>query len=413
MSARRWLAGTGVLLALAGCGSSPTQPVVTTPLSALTLSPAADTLVVGGQSTFTVTALDTDSVAVANPRVAWRSGNAAVFTVTGTSSVATVHARGEGIALLTASSGGRSDTAVVMVLPAATGWFAETSNTPFQLNDVFFLADGTNGWAVGDGGRIIGTTSAGHSWGTLVSSTSYSLYGVWFTGALEGWAVGAGGTIMHTLDAGTSWARVNAATSATLYDVVFASPDTGWAVGSGGLILRTIDHGDSWQKSFPTPYNLHSVSFNALGDGWAVGDAGIIVGTHDAGEKWFVVTPAVTDRSLHVVRWRNDATANAAGDQGVMPRTVVTPDSAAWELRNAGNAYQLDGLWFTTPTTGYAVGNNGNGSVIRTDDGGVTWTPQTVTTQYSLHAVQFVDAYRGWAVGSNGTILHTVTGGEP
>src|SRR5258705_7669927 len=81
MCVRRLLAVAGALLLLAGCSSSPTKPVASVPLSSLDLIPAFDTLFVGSQFTFTVSAVDTHGVAVANPVLAWSSGNTAVFPV--------------------------------------------------------------------------------------------------------------------------------------------------------------------------------------------------------------------------------------------------------------------------------------------------------------------------------------------
>ena len=50
---------------------------------------------------------------------------------------------------------------------------------------------------------------------------------------------------------------------------------------------------------------------------------------------------------------------------------------------------------------------------MATTDGGVNWAPQTTSPAFMLNGVRFVDSLRGWAVGNNGTILHTVTGGQP
>jgi len=61
--------------------------------------------------------------------------------------------------------------------------------------------------------------------------------------------------------------------------------------------------------------------------------------------------------------------------------------------------------------TGFAVGLNGTGAVLRTSDGGETWAPQAVSSQYRLRGVFFLDVRRGWVVGDNGTIRHTTSGG--
>jgi photosystem II stability/assembly factor-like uncharacterized protein len=50
------------------------------------------------------------------------------------------------------------------------------------------------------------------------------------------------------------------------------------------------------------------------------------------------------------------------------------------------------------------------GTILRTLNGGVTWTPQSSGTTNALVGVSFVDANTGWAVGYV-AILGTTTGG--
>ncbi len=65
----------------------------------------------------------------------------------------------------------------------------------------------------------------------------------------------------------------------------------------------------------------------------------------------------------------------------------------------------------TLPTfaAGWAVG--GSGLVIRSDDGGQTFTSSSPTTT-TLNGVFFLDELEGWAVGNNGVAIHTLDGGE-
>lgn len=397
-------------LALVGCDKkSPTEPEPASSAILVVVSPDADTVAVGSSVQFTAVAFDSDGVAPNEP-LAWTSGNPAVFTVSSSGRVTGV---GEGSAPLYVRSGVARDTALVVVFPSQTGWFAQVSNANgVALNGVFFRPDGSSGWAVGDAGKIVRTANAGATWSLQTSNTSFPLHGVWFTSATEGWAVGGNGTVLYTLNGGASWTRLpNVGASEVLYDVQFASRDTGWVVGSSGVVLRTFDRGVTWQKLHPTAFALRSVSFAGSRDGWAVGDNGVVIGTYDRGLSWFIVQPAVTALGLTAVWRRSEPVAFAVGDQGSAPYTVAGLDSTQWVLGTAGAANQLEGVCFPTDLVGFAVGWNGVGLVLRTSDGGATWLPQAPNTQYRLNDVFFVDDLRGWAVGANGTILHTGTGG--
>jgi len=396
------------LLLAAGCGTTSTVNVPLPPLSSVTLTPETDTLVVGQQRQFVAVARDTDSVAVAGAAFVWTTSDPGVITVSRTGRVT---AMGEGVALLVAAAGGFADTATVAVY-LQPGWYVQPSGTTNDLNGVCFQPDGRSGVAVGDAGTIVRTTDAGVTWQARPSNTAFNLNDVWFTSAQTGFAVGHGGTVMRTRDGGSTWSRLlNVPASENLFGVCFADTSRGWVVGGSGTILRTGDGGATWTRRNPTAQVLRSVSFSDSLDGWSVGDAGVIVGTHDGGRSWYVVQPALTSQALRAV-WRRSATrAWAGGQQGAFPFTVATPDSLQWTLGSLGALNEVHGLQMTDDLVGYAVGVNANGMVLRTLDGGATWSPQVSNNAQALLDVWFVDAQRGWAVGATGRILHTARGG--
>jgi photosystem II stability/assembly factor-like uncharacterized protein len=398
---------------VSGCSTNnPVTPVIPLPpLSAVVVTPPTDTVQVGQNSQFSAAALDTLGALVGNASFSWSTTSPTVATVNQTGRVTGVS---EGVAQIIAEAGGKRDTAIVSVY-TQSGWYTQISNTSSNLNGVFFQPDGRTGWAVGDGGRIVKTSDAGNTWAIQTSNTSFNLQSVWFTSATEGWVVGNNATVLHTLNGGTLWSLVFPGASENLQDVTFATRDTGWAVGSSGVVLGTFDRGANWSRLHPTASTLHGVSFSGTRDGWAVGDAGVIVGTHDRGLSWYVVQPSLTAQSLRGVWRRSSTLAWAVGGLGVTPRTVATPDSALWELQNAGSTLTLEDVNYPTNAIGYVVGVNsgGSGTVLRTDDGGLTWEVQNANTQFHLNGVFFTDPLHGWAVGNSGAIIHTARGGLP
>ena len=404
----------GILLAGTGCGDKPpVVPIVVPPLDSIRVTPDTVTVRVGANASFTLTGYDTTGAPVSGVPAQWTTSPSGVATIDGRG---VVHGVVEGSARVYAVYDSLVDSAVVVVAPAQDGWFVQASNANnADLHGVHFRPGGRYGWAVGDGGKIVATTDGGANWAAQVSSTTFHLQAVWFTTTAKGWAVGNGGTVMHTIDGGATWTRMNSGTSVILNDVFFADDTTGWVVGAG-IILKTIDEGDTWTSSFPTATELNSVSFSGT-HGWAVGQGGIIVGTHDSGATWFIVQPFITSFNLRGVWRRSEPMAVAVGAAGSAPYTADGPlpaDTTAWNQRAIGAAYDLYGLHFPTDLVGFAVGDQGNGLVLRTADGGATWgTPQISNAQFRLEDVFFVDAYRGWAVGRNGIIVHTGTGGAP
>ena len=60
-------------------------------------------------------------------------------------------------------------------------------------------------------------------------------------------------------------------------------------------------------------------------------------------------------------------------------------------------------------STGWVVGSEG---IVRTEDGGATWTRQFWMRTGPLYGISCVDANTATAVGVSGTILRTNTGGK-
>ena len=79
-----------------------------------------------------------------------------------------------------------------------------------------------------------------------------------------------------------------------------------------------------------------------------------------------------------------------------------------WTRLSSGTFAPLSGVSFVDAKVGTAVGGR---AVLRTNDGGAIWRAQTSGTN-NLVAVSFVDAKTGTAVGYFGSILRTTTGGE-
>ncbi len=394
---------------LIGCGTADSTAPILPPLSAVTLSPVTDTLQVGQTRLFVAAAFDTNDVAVAGASFAWTSTDPAVFTVSGTGNVTAV---AEGLALLIASAGGKADTSSVFVYEQA-GWVVQASNTASNLRGVCFLADGRKGFAVGDGGAMVVTTDAGSVWSTRLSSTSFNLNDIRFPTSSLGFAVGHSGTILRSTNGGTNWTRLtNVGTGSNLFGVWFTDASHGWAVGAAGTIAKTIDGGNSWTLRNPTGSQLNSVSFSDTLNGWAVGEGGTIVGTHDGGASWYVVQPSVTGQALKAV-WRASNTAAwAVGIQGTVASTSATVDSLDWSVTSLGASNALQGLHVAGALTAYTVGSNGSGLILKTINGGGSWTAQTANSAQALNDVWFVDTQRGWAVGDGGRIVHTAQGGQ-
>jgi len=70
----------------------------------------------------------------------------------------------------------------------------------------------------------------------------------------------------------------------------------------------------------------------------------------------------------------------------------------------------LTSVFFTDLNHGCAVGEAG--TIIKTTDGGTTWTLQNSGTTLRLTSVAFINSNTGYAVGIFGIIIKTTDGGN-
>jgi len=169
--------------------------------------------------------------------------------------------------------------------------------------------------------------------------------------------------------------------SNTLKSVNFANSNTGWNVGDNGTILKSSNGGTIWQlQNSGISNDLYSVNFPSTNIGWTVGDNGKILKTTDGGNNWILQNSGTT-KNLY---------ACCPTD------TQITVTS-----------FPLSGRGIIIC---FVVGEDG--IILRTENGGTTWTLQNSGTTNNLYSVNFLVANTGWAVGQNGTILNTNNGGS-
>jgi hypothetical protein len=82
-----------------------------------------------------------------------------------------------------------------------------------------------------------------------------------------------------------------------------------------------------------------------------------------------------------------------------------TGDGVDWTLyyTDIVNAKGFYGIYFTNLVKGWVVG--GQGTILRTTNGGTVWNAESSGVSADLYGVDFVDTLNGWACGGNGTIL--------
>lgn len=180
----------------------------------------------------------------------------------------------------------------------------------------------------GQRGHILFSDDAGRHWQQAVVPVSADLNAVTFPAPSHGWAVGNDGVVLHSDDAGSTWRKqldgrqigallvehytalaraepgnerwdqlaeegrrlAREGADKPLLDVWFANERVGYVVGVFNLILRTDDGGEHWTPFLDrtdNPDGLHLNAIASTGDGlYIVGEQGLLLKWDEATQRF-------------------------------------------------------------------------------------------------------------------------------
>jgi photosystem II stability/assembly factor-like uncharacterized protein len=286
------------------------------------------------------------------------------------------------------------------------------------LQDVAFVGANTV-VAVGYGGRVARSTDAGLTWQGISSGSTMDFTHVAFDGAGNGTATTTWQSDrLHTADGGQTWTLIHGPTmvEATDYAPV-GSAAAAIAVGFGGNVETSADGGASWTSRTPGPHQvLRGITFGSALVGVAVGDGGTILRTVDGGDSWTAVVPPSQTTAMHDVAFASSQIAVAVGGSKTVWRS--TDAGATWSVVYTGGGQEFSAIRFTSATHGVAVGSD---AIAYTDDAGLTWHYASTPGSPMVQSVAFGSPLVGVAVGNGlppggwgvagGAILRTTDGG--
>ncbi|HEX6810184.1 MAG TPA: YCF48-related protein [Planctomycetota bacterium] len=220
--------------------------------------------------------------------------------------------------------------------------------------------------------------------------------------------------VMRTEDDGATWiaARVPSQT-ARLYDVQFPTPQLGFACGLHGVLLRTTDAGSVWE-AVPTPFGkawFAAVQFLDAERGFLAGSyqGPLLACTRDGGKNWELSTLPVLSAELDLrdVHFVDASLGFACGNNGLLVRTE--DGGKTWSKIPTGSTAWLRHLCFVDRQNGFVI--SGDGCLLATTDGGKSWQSRGRFGGKG-NGVAFADTRRGLVATMEGALLRTENGGE-
>jgi photosystem II stability/assembly factor-like uncharacterized protein len=317
-------------------------------------------------------------------------------------------------------------------------------STQRPLNACDFVADRV-GWAVGDRQVVLRTVTGGALWSRQRSQAppAPTLLDVCFADRSRGWVVGEHGVVLATADSGATWSPHAPVASVDWRAVCWAAGQTVLAAGSldgleTSVLLRSADGGSGWtQIAAVAGGRLEDVCFADGSRGWAVGSraapygrAGarspLVLSTADGGQSWQEIPVAAVGLDplaaveLYAVAtagagdvWCAGRAVGAAGARGLLLRS---PDGGStWTATASSTFTSFRDVCFSGRSRGWVVGTGAGATLMATQNAGATWRRRRLPVGSRAAAVDFVDGRRGWIVGDTakhkGLVARTRDGG--
>ena len=294
-----------------------------------------------------------------------------------------------------------------------------------------FFTDAQNGWGVGTKENIIRTTDGGLTWqtqrGGLNAPQRFNLplEDIFMFDPLRGIAVGHTGLIFTTSDGDAAWTPRQNGSGYKVHKIVATDHRNAWAAMEDGEILKTTDGGKFWsrQKVYvgpsPADSTIAGIAFPDTQNGWAcirgrIGTPDIpsILRTTNSGNDWQDVNNAPAHNCYALDTFDGQTIVSVGFEGGGAPIVRSTNGGQTWTYTVFPHSSVIRDVDMVSANIGYAAAG---AQIIKSTDGFATWT--NVQVGGNWFDVSFVDANNGWALGAGPQtglveLWHTTNGGQ-
>ena len=225
-----------------------------------------------------------------------------------------------------------------------------------------------------------------------------------------------------------AWEALPLGTKADFRSIWFADATHGWISGgsfeiTGGLVGRTLDGGKTWQfvsnLTERDRMSVESIHFVDTESGLAATSSGAILATTDAGASWMPVSMQGRVSGLSSMFFLDEGHGWAAGTGDVIRtddggETWTTAELPPGDGEDRNYRSLIRAIHFLDDQNGWIAGMHL--LLARSTDGGATWLPISIPStgneRPNFWDLTFIDSEFGWVVGEEGLMFSTTDGGE-
>jgi photosystem II stability/assembly factor-like uncharacterized protein len=317
---------------------------------------------------------------------------------------------------------------------AGETWQAIESGVQASLKQIVF-ADSLTGFIFSSSTHCLKTIDGGSTWIWEILSDQLpqgTIHDCYFTNATTGFVFFDGnipeymGYIFKTTDAGLTWTQVFSDNSIFPGKFTFFNEQQGmiaceiWSYQT--KILLTNDGGLSWNE-ISQPWlpqgAANSMIYTNENTALSVGKKGMIFKTSDGGLSWQPMYIRLISGEIYEAQFLNEYIGYAltdAGGGGIagigIKKTIDGGNNWGWDFIYVNNwSSDLD-FHFLNTVKGFAVTENFNNtiSLLKTTDGGASWTEVSTGYEFTPYDVKFFDENNGLICGEY-LVIRTSDGG--
>jgi photosystem II stability/assembly factor-like uncharacterized protein len=274
----------------------------------------------------------------------------------------------------------------------------------------------------GQAGAILGTNDGGLTWTRLNRGIARDWNGLIAFSDSQVILVGHHGYVQSTRDAGAQWTPLLLDPPSFRRDTAFsgisiADATTAVVVGHWGSLFKTVDQGATWMNlsnSLNPGYYANAVTFNDANNGWIAGvdenggPRSHIRRTYDGGLTWETASLNVPSIDIRFINQTGYVLTTS------QPLYQTTDGGATWTAKNITGATTNERMSWASDNIGYVGG--WQGFLAKTTDGGDTWSRVRPAQGNALYFdVMAVGENEVWACGIDrpqAVVIRSLDGGS-
>jgi photosystem II stability/assembly factor-like uncharacterized protein len=285
-------------------------------------------------------------------------------------------------------------------------WQAARLPEALTYNDIS-LWDTRTFCVAGGANHFFWTTDGGATWQDVPPTSTPDIYmAAEMLGAQSALATSIMGQIYRTDDKGQTWISTGPGTNSSIWDLEKGPGGVLLGFGNMGSILHSPDGFEFQSRCQGFTGHVWSVARRLSGTAVAGYAQGVLY-SRDGGNTWSQAAGTSGAGIIFGVALRDETLGLAIGDRGMILRT--TDGGASWTELSPATLEDLYGVCFPSAERAVVVG--GGGMVLVSEDAGASWQAVASGAAAAFQAVDFCDADNGVAVNSTGEIYLTNDGG--